>query len=352
MAMQKNKVTVRTIAQRAGVSPATVSRVLSQADYNVNASLRKKVIQTAEEAGFFVKTKETAAVEDTEKIEIAMIVPNLSNPYFWQIAMGVESEAHQKNVNVYLCNSLRETAQETKYMHSLHQKGISGILLSPISTDYSEIIALQKQGMNIVLLEQSAPALNCRKVLFNYLSAAKMAMSHLTTNGHSDIAFVTSPITQDSRRDIFLGYQLGLLDAGLTFQENHVITAQSESEFSSEFYEYELGRACSIPFTKLIPRPTAVLCLNDMIALGFIAGLQSMGIRVPQDVSVIGLDNIHAGLMSTPTLTTVSQPAFEIGKLAYKMLMEAIRADFSENLSVSVEPYLVERESVAPLGKL
>ncbi|MDR1061502.1 MAG: LacI family transcriptional regulator, partial [Clostridiales bacterium] len=184
--------TVRAVAMAAGVSPATVSRVLSQADYNVSASLRQKVIQTAEQLGMYA-TEDSALARENRKIEIGIIVPNLSNPYFWQIAMGAQSEAHLEGTSVYLCNSLRSAEQEASYMRSLYEKGFAGVLLSPVSDNYDAIAALQKKGLIVVLLEHSAPGLNCGKVLFNYLKAAKMAMGHLIDSGHSKIAFVSAP---------------------------------------------------------------------------------------------------------------------------------------------------------------
>ncbi|MDR0999897.1 MAG: LacI family transcriptional regulator [Clostridiales bacterium] len=344
--MQKTqkKATVRDVAKKAGVSPATVSRVLSQSDYIVSHSMRKKVIQTAEELGLFLDVNDKQKPE--QKIEVGIIVPNFSNPYFWQIAIGVESEAYREGISVYLCNSYRNAAQETKYLHSLFRKGISGILLSPTSDNHEEIAALQKQGLIVILLEQSAADLNCGKILFNYLKAAKMAIEYLSSNGHKQIAFVSAPITLESRHETFLGYKLGLLESGLTFRDDYVICVDYKANLNDEFYEYELGRACATPFSRLKPMPTAVFCLNDMIALGFINGLNSLGIHAPDDVSVIGLDNIQASVISTPTLTTISQPSFEIGRLAYKMLLDAITNQKSGDFSISVEPSLIERESV------
>jgi DNA-binding LacI/PurR family transcriptional regulator len=340
---------VRDVAKEAGVSPATVSRVLSQADYNVSASLRQKVIQTAEQLGMYAKG--SALARESRKIEIGIIVPNLSNPYFWQIAMGAQSEAHLEGASVYLCNSMRSVEQEAICMQSLYEKGFAGVLLSPVSDDYGAIVALQKKGLIVVLLEQSAPGLSCGKVLFNYLKAAKMAMGHLTENGHAKIAFVSAPITHESRREAFSGYRLGLLESGLPFQEDCVIVAGFEINQNDDFYEYELGRASAEPFLNLRPMPTAAFCLNDMIALGFISGLHAAGVQVPSDVSVIGMDNIQAAVISSPTLTTVSQPSFEIGRLAYKLLIDAIGGKTNGDISITIEPSLIKRNSVGRCPK-
>jgi DNA-binding LacI/PurR family transcriptional regulator len=255
-----------------------------------------------------------------------------------------------QRASVYLCNSLRSIEQEAGYMQSLYGKGFAGVLISPVSDNYDAIVALQKKGLIVVLLEQSAPGLSCGKVLFNYLKAAKMAMGHLTDNGHTKIAFVSAPITHESRREAFSGYKLGLLESGLPFQEGYVIAGEYETNQTGDFgdfYEYELGRASAAPFLKLSPMPTAAFCLNDMIALGFISGLRAAGVQVPLDVSVVGMDNIQAAVMSTPTLTTVSQPSFEIGRLAYKLLIDAIVSKTNGDISITVEPSLIKRKSVS-----
>jgi len=344
MMKNKHKATVYDVAKEAGTSVATVSRVFGNTGYPVSQEMRARVMSAAQQLEYAPADRgQPVAADGTE---IGIIVPNVSNPYFWQIVMGVEHEMVKRGGSIFLCNSSRNPAAELRYLKSLMKKGIHGILLASVATDREEIADLQRQGLRMVILDQSAGDVECSKVGFNYLKGGTMAVEHLIEMGHRRIAFVSAPLLRESRNQTLSGYKLGLMNAMLPLRPEYVLIMDSEENADDGDYEYNIGRASVEQLLSLTPRPTAVFCLNDMIALGVIATLEDKGLRVPEDMSVVGFDNIQAAGMCRPALTTISQPAYEIGRIAYKILMDTLSGASPNRVELILEPELIVRNSV------
>lgn len=339
------KSTIYDIAAKVGTSAATVSRVLANNGYPVSEELRRRITEAADELNYSPNIV-GRMLKKSQSTDIGIIIPTISNPYYSTLILGAEQEARKEGYNLFLCNSLRDPLMERKYLESLYQKQVRGIMISTVNENHALLKELQKYGVIIVAFDQDAGDLKCSRVGFDYTRGAVMAMEYLMANGHKNIAFLSAPVTRKSRSDVLLGYRRAHSDRGLQLREENIVLSQTEEELPDGTYEFQNGRKLAAMFMQLSPRPTAILAINDLTACGIMRGLIENGIKVPRDVSVIGFDNIELSAMVSPPLTTVSQPAFETGRLACRMLLDGMGGEGAGDVSVMLQPQLVIRDSV------
>ena len=342
------KATIYDIASEVGTSAATVSRVLSKSGYPVKEELSRKIFEAAGRMNYSTNMV-GRMLKKSESKDIGVIIPTISNPFYPQMVLGIELEARHRGFNILLCNSFRDAATEKVYMESLYQKQIRGLIISSMDENHLFLKEMQENGVKIVVLDQGDQELKCGKVGFNYIQSGLIAVEYLFKMGHRNIGFITSPLTRRSRRETLEGYKLAFLKKNLMIKEENILVAQTEEESYTGTYEFENGRRLAKKLLELRERPTAVFAVNDMTAFGIIQELSNNGVRVPEDISVIGFDNIEVSSMINPPLTTVNQPSFETGRLACKLLLDSMDHRESGDLSITLEPTLVERKSVLNL---
>lgn len=340
------KTTIYDVAKEVGTSTATVSRVLSNSGYPVTGELREKILGAAQRLNYTPNIV-GRMLKKSESHDIGVIIPTISNPFYPQMVLGIELEARNRGYDILLCNSFREAETEKKYLESLYQKQVSGIILSSVDENHSYLGTMQENGVQIVLVDQVMEDLKCSRVGFDYIKGGMIAVEHLIRMGHRKIAFLSSPLKRKSRRETMEGYRLALMKNNIEFHKEYVILSESEEESRSGTYEFENGKWLAGKFLALPERPTAIFAVNDMTAFGIIQELLANGVRVPEDVSVIGFDNIELSSMIHPPLTTVNQPAYETGRLACKLLLDSMESGGGQDMAITLEPSLVVRKSVA-----
>lgn len=338
------KVTIADIAAEVGTSPATVSRVLNDTDYPVSEELRRRVLAAAK------KHRYTPVAQRSRRKrlhhEIGVIVPTVTNPYFMSIVMGIEFEAKRNDYSVLTYNSLRDAHSEERYTNSLLGRQLDGLILFPMGQSSHTIMDRIQQLSPVVCIDQYLEGFSGSKVGFNYLGAGTMAVEHLVSLGHREIAFLTTPFTRPSRREMFEGYKLGLSRNGIPFNPAWVLEAPFEQEQQDSIYEFAAGKELAGRFLQMEDRPRAIVAINDLTAYGIVNKLQSRGVAIPGEVSVIGMDNLETSAMIYPPLTTIYQPANETGRLACKLLLDRIVSkEELTPLSITLEPELVVRKS-------
>lgn len=344
--MRKKKTTIYDIAKEVGTSAATVSRVLSNSGYPVNSSLRQKILDTAKDLNYSPNIIGRMLKTNVSR-DIGVIIPNISNPFYPQLLLGIELEARKEGYNIFLCNSLRDPATEKRYIETLLQKQISGLIISSYDENNRYLKELYSNDVKIVVLDRVDEDRLHMSVGFDYRKGGIMAVNHLISMGHRNIAFLTSPVTKNSRRETLEGYRLGLIQNQIDVCEDNVIISDIEEEVLLGIYEFENGRKLADKFMKLKTKPTAIFAINDMTALGIMQKLIESGIKVPKDVSVIGFDNIEISSMVNPPLSTINQPSFETGRLACKMLIDSIGSSTKSSIAIKLDPSLVIRSSVS-----
>jgi LacI family transcriptional regulator len=339
------KSTIYDVAAKAGTSAATVSRVLANSGYPVSEELRRRIRDAAAQLNY-IPNVVGRMLKKSESTDIGIIIPTISNPYYSALLLGAEQEARKEGYNLFLCNSLRDALTERKYLESLYQKQVRGIMISTVNDNHALLSELQRYGVTIVAFDQDAGDLKCSRVCFDYALGAMMAVEHLIENGHRDIAFLSAPVTRKSRRDVLDGYRRALSYNGLEPKDEYIVISESEEELKEGTYEFQNGKKLASKYLELPDRPTAILAINDLTAVGIMQELIAHGIRVPQDVSIVGFDNIELSAMVSPPLTTVNQPAFETGNLACRLLLDGIRGERADDATVILQPRLVVRGSV------
>mgnify|MGYP000845327951 FL=1 len=342
------KVTIYDIAKEAGTSTATVSRVLSNSDYPISRGVRKKVLDTAHKMNYSPNLL-GRMLKKSESRDIGVIIPNISNPFYPQLVLGIETEARKHGFNILLCNSFRDVQNEQKYIEIMYQKQVKGIILSTIREEHSFLKQLCKNGLKVVGFDQNIEDFQCNKVSFDFTAGGIMAVDYLVGMGHTKIAFASSPLTRRSRKEIFSGYKLGLMKNNIKFSDDFLFIEECENEVENGTFEFESGKDIAAKCLSSQKMPSAIFAVNDITALGIMRGLISGGIKVPEDISVMGFDNIEFSAMFNPPLTTIDQPAFETGRLACKILIENVEKEENGNISIKLEPKLVARDSVKNL---
>ncbi|HHV96257.1 MAG TPA: LacI family transcriptional regulator [Clostridiaceae bacterium] len=347
--MRNKKPTIYDIAEEVGFSTATVSRVLSNSSYPVKEQTRNKILETARKLNYEPNII-GRMLKKNESMDIGVVIPTISNPFYPQIVLGIEQEARSRGYNILLCNSFRDIITEQKYIETLYRKQVKGIIISSIGENRKYLETLKKQGIVIVTIDQEIEGFKCSKVVFDYVKGGEIATDYLIRQGHTNIAFLTSPLTRKSRRDVFEGYKLSLLKNNIFLNENNIIVSNKEEECENATYEFKNGRWLARKFLERNTGATAIFVINDMTAFGVIQELTESGIKVPDEISVVGFDNIEISSMLNPPLTTVNQPAYETGKLACQLLFESFERNEDINKTVILEPSLVIRKSVTILN--
>jgi len=344
MSALRKQATIVEIARRANTSTATVSRVLSGADYPVSDTLRAEVKRIAEEM-HYVPNAIGQSLKIGKSNDIGVIIPNFSNPFYMQMISGIESVCRQRGYNPIFCSSNNDSQQELDNIELLRRKCVEGLILSSIRNDSRGAQMAMDLHRNVVLFDQKSAVDSCDCVVFDFEGGGYMAIRYLLEKGHRRIAFLSAPLEdRASRRAIFQGAKRAVDEWGGDVELTLITSDVSVKDYA--VWEYENGRILAKKFLEIAPRPTAVFVYNDITALSVMTQLNAEGLHIPEDVSVIGFDNIINAEYTNPPLTTIRQPSFTTGAMATQIIFDKIGRNVTENCRVELKPQLIERKSV------
>jgi LacI family transcriptional regulator len=334
------RLTIRQVADLAGVSTATVSRVINgRADVSERA--RKTVMRVVREHGY--STNRTARGLSAGRTGlVGVTLPVLHHSYFSVILAGAGEALYEHDMRMVLCPTHHEREREVTLLERLMQGTTDGALLILPEESGDELSALHEHGYRFVIVDPHQP-LDERvpTVSAAHTSGASEAVEHLLALGHRRIAAITGPqgwiATEERRR----GYRAALAAGGLM--------PDAQLEVESDF-SVKGGVQAAQTLLDLDDPPTAIFAFNDMLAIGAMQAARQRGVRVPEQLSVIGFDDTFEASIVTPTLTTVRQPLAEMGRMAVALLVRLLGDQRIEALHVELETKLVLRESTAPVG--
>lgn len=349
--MAVKKTTITDVAKLAQSSPTTVSRVMNDVDYPVRSELRERILAAAKKLNYIPNAAARHLRKDISP-DIGVIIPNITNLFYPQTILGIESTLRDSGYNMLLFNTLRSKQRENECLRMLCERQVRGVIISTVDNNIDSYNRYTELGMQFVLLDQKLDGASCPSLNFDSRRGARMAVRHFIENGHRRIAFATTPLTRYTRREIHKGYVDALVEAGLGRGDNYVFEAGEELEGGDANYEVDAGAKLAEQIIKSGCDATAVLCVNDMLAFGVIKAFARHGIRVPEDVSVIGFDDIPFARVFLPSLTTIKYPSYETGRFAAMLIMENM-AESGERMMINVkmDPQLVERDTVRDLNK-
>ena len=331
-------VTIRDVAERAGVSAGTVSNVLNRPFY-VNSDTRERVLDAIRDLDF-VPRQRARQYRPGRLRTIGMAAANLSNPFFVDVVLGADAAASELDLGMVVTNSAYDADRENQNLDLLVQQRVQGIIISPVDEKSSSLQMLRDRGVPTVFVDRVGEHhANAWSVVVDDRIGGRIGAQHLIDAGYRRIAFVGHPDRSPKVRDRVDGALEVVAAAG----------GVSLDVIEAESWTVEAGRATGelIADRRVERRPEAILCANDMVALGAIQAFTRAGLRVPEDIAVVGYDDIAWAEVSSPRLTTIRQPRELLGATAVRMIRELFRQDAAqpENNHVMLRPELVLRDS-------
>jgi LacI family transcriptional regulator len=328
-------ITIKDIAAEAGISYATVSRALNNKP-GVKKDTRLKVLETAERLGYYPHAVARSLVTRQTRT-IALVLPDITNPFFPEVARGVEEAATQAGYNVFLCNTNWDMQKELSFLELFQSRRIDGLILASSSHDSSIIDRFVRTNAALVILNSFDREFACHRVVSDNIRGGYMAGKHLIRLGHRRIGFIGGLSTARSTIDRYRGYQMAVEETGLKVINNL-------ARYGS--FTWESGHSNAMDLLSTQKRPTAIFAANDLMALGVMQAADELGLAIPGNLAVVGFDDIVFSSYPRVHLTTIAQPKQLIGETAAKIIIEELqfgRKQVKQN--IVLEPELVVRKS-------
>lgn len=332
--------TIKDVAKLAGVSTTTVSHVINKTRF-VAEDTTKAVWDAVAQLNYSPSAVARSLKVNTTK-SIGMIITTSEAPYFAEIVQAVEEHCYQQGYSLFLCNTQNDPDKIQNHFDMLIKKRVDGILV--MCSEYREdsFALFKSANVPMVVMDWGPNEDKSDRIIDHCFDGGYLATRHLIENGHTDIGILAGYLYKTTARARYEGFVKAMEESGLNIRPEWVFENDFQPEGGYESMNYIL---------KQEKRPTAVFCGCDMMALGAISAIAEKGLRVPQDISVIGYDNIHSSRFFAPPLTTINQSKIRLGKMALDLLFERIKnSDVPHHTKVlEFHPELVIRQSVRNL---
>lgn len=330
-------VTIYDVAKLAQVSVTTISKILNHKDYDISEETRQRVLDVIKEMNFTPNGLARSLVTKKTNV-LGLLIPDISNQYFADMARGVEDGANRLGYNVMLCNTDENSNKQQEYLNILKGRCTDGLIIVPIAgseTVFSSDFEMEKPF--VVLDRVYEKSKGIYQVKFDNVSGGYLATKYLIEKGHDRIGLISGPSTDRTVKDRLKGYKKALKEYGLKYDKSIVYIGN---------YKYASG----VDGAKYLLKTdiTAIFALNDLMACGAYKAITSVGLKIPEDISVIGYDDVILSDILDPPLTTISQPKYEMGKVAATMLINQLK-NVEQEYERCFEPELIERNSVRSL---
>ena len=334
---QPRSASVKDVAARAGVSLGTVSNVLNRPE-RVSARTRERVLAAVQELGF-VRNESARQLRAGRSSVLAYVMLDATNPFFTDVARGIEGAAESAGLSLFICNSDQRQDREHAYLDRLQQQRVQGVLITPMDPDDPALDEVVRHGTPLVIVDRVRGVdTHCSVAVDDFLGG-RLALEHLLELGHQRVAFVGGPERIGQVRDRRSGATAALRDTGRSTADLVEVATGAltvaEGRNAGE-------RIAGMPSGK---RPTAAFCANDLLALGLLQQCVSLGIRVPEDLAIVGYDDIEFAAAAAVPLTSVRQPRADLGRTAAELLLDEAGNPAHEHRQVLFEPELVARAS-------
>ena len=305
--------TIRDVAKLAGVSPTTVSHVINGTRF-VREETRARVLEAMRRLNY-QPNRLARSLRQKRTHTLGLLIPNSANPFFAEVLRGIEDACFEMGYSVILCNADDDPEKELEYLSVLVEKQVDGIVLVSAGAADESLRLLTASRVPAVVVDREFASQGFDTVVTDNQGGGYAATRHLLSLGHRRIGCITGPSLLTPSAARVTGYRQALEEAGVPFDEELVVPGDFRSESGYEMTRKLLG---------LPEPPTAIFACNDMMALGAICAVHEAGLRVPDDVSVVGFDDITLASYSVPRLTTIAQPRHKMGFMAARMLIERI----------------------------
>ncbi|EJL6512434.1 substrate-binding domain-containing protein [Vibrio cholerae] len=332
--------TMKDIARLADVSTSTVSHVINKSRF-VSDEIAERVNNAAQQLNYAPSALARSLKMNRTKT-IGMLVTTSTNPFFGEVVKGVERSCYHQGYNLILCNTEGDNQRMKASINTLLQKRVDGLLLMCSTLEGERLDVFDRYpDIPIVVMDWGPILFASDKIQDNSLQGGYMAAKHLIECGHKEIGCITGPLIRHQAQMRYEGYKRALAEAGIAINPDWIVESDFECEGGYQAFEklYQRGKL-----------PSALFVSNDMMAMGVIQAASQRGLRVPDDLSLIGYDDVHIAKFMTPALTTIHQPKYRLGKAAVDTLLYRLENPDTTAQVVQLEPTLVVRNSVRKLG--
>lgn len=331
-------VTIQEVAEKAGVAPITVSRVVNNSGY-VSAKTRAKVEAATTELNY-VPNSLARSLRSNRTHILALLLADIANPFWTTIARGVEDVANRQGFSVILCNTDEKEHKQKEYLSVLLSRRVDGFLLAPTAAASASVQMIQQQTVPVVVIDRTLANSNVDTVRGDSYGGAYRLTQHLLALGHQRIAVLTGPAHISTAVERVAGVVQALKDAAQPIDEELFL-----------YGEFAIESGYTMAHKVLSAGPTAIVATNNFIAIGIGRCLREKQIRIPQDISVVGFDDVPVSWNSTPFLTVAVQPAYELGYCATELLLKRIQGTAPDTYQDMVLPVeIIIRQSTGPIG--
>ncbi|EKF9121905.1 substrate-binding domain-containing protein [Vibrio cholerae] len=331
--------TMKDIARLAGVSTSTVSHVINKSRF-VSDEIAERVNNAAQQLNYAPSALARSLKMNRTKT-IGMLVTTSTNPFFGEVVKGVERSCYHQGYNLILCNTEGDNQRMKASINTLLQKRVDGLLLMCSTLEGERLDVFDRYpDIPIVVMDWGPILFASDKIQDNSLQGGYMAAKHLIECGHKEIGCITGPLIRHQAQMRYEGYKRALAEAGIAINPDWIVESDFECEGGYQAFEklYQRGKL-----------PSALFVSNDMMAMGVIQAASQRGLRVPDDLSLIGYDDVHIAKFMTPALTTIHQPKYRLGKAAVDTLLYRLENPNTTAQVVQLEPTLAVRSSVRKL---
>ncbi len=333
---------MKDIAKIAGVSLGTVSHVLNNSA-RVREPVRKRVLEAVQAAGYQPSQLARGLRRDKTNM-IGMIIPDITNPFFPAVVRGAEDVAFSNGFRLILCNTDNDHSKEMVHLNELRTFLPAGLIVIP--SNFSDLTAqaesYRQAGTGVVCIDRLPKNWSGDSVTADNEAGAYSASRWLLQMGHRRLAAITGPLHLTNAQDRLDGFKRALKEVGLDLAPEYV----QETTFDRQG-----GYSKTLLLLRLIPRPTAIFAGNDMIALGALLAVRDAGLQCPQDISIMGFDDLDLAELTNPSLSSVSQSGYQLGTTAARILLDRIEHDAGPAKHVILKTSLKLRDSVAAPSK-
>jgi len=334
--------TLKEVAKKANVSITTVSRVINNSS-KVNAKTRERV-QSAMQSLSFQPNRVAQRLRGNKGRSklLGLIIPDIQNQFYSSIVRGIEDMSYGNDYAVILCNSDENPEKEKFYLEVLKSESVDGIILPPIRQNGKVIKELIEAGIPVICFDRKLSTQSVDTVVIDNEKGGYMATTHLIEIGHRNIAVITSSLHFSSFEDRLRGYENALREKGIAISQEYIKKGDHRSS--------EVAKELTIGLLHHKPRPTAIFVMNNQMTLGALEAINEQNLVIPDDISIVGFDDMLWARAISPPLTVIKQPGYEMGRRVAEMFFQKVNDPGRDPVQVIMEPKLVIRKSSAPPG--
>ncbi|WP_019394519.1 LacI family DNA-binding transcriptional regulator [Priestia filamentosa] len=330
------KITIRSVAEEAGVSIGTVSKVINNSG-KISEKTRKKVFQAMQKLNYKPDAAAASLRGKRTKL-IGLLVPDISNPFYAGIARSIEDRSHEVGLNVMLCSTDNNTEKEKNYLALLTSQRVDGLV---VASAFRSTVLLQEtidRGIPSVLIASEIPQLSINTVTVDDYKGGYLATSHLLDLGHKDIAIISENVRSNEPR--LAAYKDSMREAGIDVKPEYIMKTEAT---------IQKGYECAKKLLLLDEKPTAIFACNDLLAAGVIQAAKELELDLPRELSVVGFDNTVLSTTTAPMLTTISQPIKQMGAKVVDLLRQEMEESKGHKERLLMAPELIIRQSTASI---